>query len=84
MAMPTTSRHARGYGTTHDKMRALLMRTLILCEECTRQGHGTLGTIADHSSHWPRAEQAHAPTTSCSACPAQTQRSWRIKGRLRR
>jgi 5-methylcytosine-specific restriction protein A len=48
MAWPTTSRHARGYGTAHDKMRALLMRTVILCEECTRQGRSTRGTVADH------------------------------------
>lgn len=48
MAWPTTSRHERGYGTAHDKMRTLLIRTVILCEECNRQGRSTPGTIADH------------------------------------
>lgn len=48
MAWPTTSRHERGYGTAHVKMRALLIRTVTLCEECTRQGRVTVGTIADH------------------------------------
>jgi 5-methylcytosine-specific restriction protein A len=48
MAWPTTSRHERGYGTEHDKMRALLMRTVIVCEKCRRQGIVTPGTIADH------------------------------------
>lgn len=48
MAWPTTSRHQRGYGTAHDKMRALLIRTVITCEECDRQGRSTPGTIADH------------------------------------
>lgn len=48
MAWPTTSRHARGYGTAHDKLRALLMRDVILCQECERQGRVTIGTIADH------------------------------------
>jgi 5-methylcytosine-specific restriction protein A len=48
MAWPTTSRHERGYGAEHDRMRALLMRTVITCEECGRQGRTTLGTIADH------------------------------------
>lgn len=48
MAWPTTSRHQRGYGTRHDKIRAELMRKVILCEECTRQGRSTIGTIADH------------------------------------
>ncbi len=48
MAWPRTSRHARGYGTAHDKMRALLMRTVVLCEECTRNGRVARGEIADH------------------------------------
>jgi 5-methylcytosine-specific restriction protein A len=48
MAWPTTSRHERGYGTEHDKMRALLIRTVITCEGCTRNGIETPGTIADH------------------------------------
>lgn len=48
MAWPTTSRHQRGYGTEHDKMRKHLIATVITCEECDRQGRTTLGTIADH------------------------------------
>ncbi len=48
MAWPRTSRHVRGYGAEHDKMRAHLMRTVIVCEECRRQGRVTVGTIADH------------------------------------
>lgn len=48
MAWSTTSRHKRGYGTAHDQMRAHLMRTVILCEECTRKGHVAVGKIADH------------------------------------
>lgn len=48
MAWPTSSRHARGYGTAHDKMREHLKRTVILCEECKRKGCVTEGTIADH------------------------------------
>jgi len=48
MAWPTTSRHQRGYGTEHDKMRKLLMETVVTCEECERNGRTTVGTIADH------------------------------------
>ena len=48
MAWPTTSRHQRGYGTAHDKMRRHLIETVILCEECTRADRCTPGTIADH------------------------------------
>lgn len=48
MAWSRVSRHERGYGTAHDKMRAHLLATVITCEECTRQGRETLGHIADH------------------------------------
>jgi 5-methylcytosine-specific restriction protein A len=48
MAWPRTSRHERGYGTAHDKMRAGLIREVVTCEECDRQGIVTPGTIADH------------------------------------
>ena len=42
------SRHKRGYGKEHERIRAELMRTIVLCEECTRQGRTTVGTVADH------------------------------------
>ena len=48
MAWPTTSRQSRGYGAAHDRMRKLLLRTVVLCEECTRHGRTTVGRIADH------------------------------------
>lgn len=42
------SRHQRGYGHEHDKMREHLMATVVVCEECRRQGRVTKGTSADH------------------------------------
>jgi len=48
MAWPTTSRHERGYGAAHVRMRNHLLNTVVFCEECTRQGRTTLGRIADH------------------------------------
>lgn len=48
MAWSKVSRHKRGYGTAHDKMRQHLLSTVILCEACTRAGRTTPGTIADH------------------------------------
>jgi 5-methylcytosine-specific restriction protein A len=42
------SRHQRGYGREHEKMREHLMATVVVCEECRRNGRVTLGTIADH------------------------------------
>ena len=49
MGWSKVSRHQRGYGTAHDKMRAHLLATVITCEgECKAKGIETLGTIADH------------------------------------
>jgi 5-methylcytosine-specific restriction protein A len=48
MAWPTTSRQSRGYGAEHDRMRALLKRTVVTCEECERRGRVSLGCRADH------------------------------------
>lgn len=48
MAWSKTSRHERGYGKAHEAMRAHLIATVILCEECTRNVRVRPGTIADH------------------------------------
>jgi 5-methylcytosine-specific restriction enzyme A len=42
------NRHQRGYGAAHDRMRAHLLATVILCEECSRKGITRAGEIADH------------------------------------
>jgi 5-methylcytosine-specific restriction enzyme A len=42
------TRQQRGYGRSHEAIRAELLRTVILCEECTRHGRVTAGHIADH------------------------------------
>jgi 5-methylcytosine-specific restriction enzyme A len=43
-----TSRQSRGYGAAHDRMRAHLIATVVMCEVCKRRGRATIGTIADH------------------------------------
>lgn len=49
MSWAKTSRHARGYGTTWDKLRAaVLKRDLHLCQHCLKQGRGKTGTHVDH------------------------------------
>lgn len=48
MAWSKESRHARGYGREHEKIRADMMRRIILCEECRRHDRVSIGTIADH------------------------------------
>lgn len=42
------TRQQRGYGRAHEKMREHLLRNVIRCEECTKQGRYTPGTHADH------------------------------------
>ncbi len=48
MAWPRTSRQSRGYGRQHEAIRAELLATVVICEECRRQGRVTPGHIADH------------------------------------
>lgn len=42
------TRQQRGYGRAHELMREHLMATVILCEECARNGRTRAGCIADH------------------------------------
>lgn len=42
------TRQQQGYGRAHEKMRAHLMATVVLCEHCRRDGRVTVGTQADH------------------------------------
>ncbi len=42
------TRQQRGYGKAHELMRDHLMRTVVLCEQCTPDGRTTVGTHADH------------------------------------
>jgi 5-methylcytosine-specific restriction protein A len=44
------TRQQRGYGRLHELIRAHLMATVVLCEECTRKGRTTAGEIADHKT----------------------------------
>jgi 5-methylcytosine-specific restriction protein A len=42
------TRQQRGYGREHERIREELLRTVILCEECTRADRITPGSHADH------------------------------------
>ncbi len=49
MAWPTTSRHARGYGTAWDKTRKLaLERDKYLCQPCLRKNRVTPAREVNH------------------------------------
>lgn len=50
MAWPTTSRHARGYGTAHDRMRKRVLKEEPLCYICLAVDppRFTPSAIADH------------------------------------
>ena len=46
---PSTSRHERGYGTTWDKLRkVILARDGYLCQHCLSKGRPTPATQVDH------------------------------------
>lgn len=42
------SRHERGYGREHDRMRAIVLREEPLCRPCQARGRITPSTTADH------------------------------------
>ena len=49
MPWPTTSRHARGYGTAWDKLRQhILKRDRHLCQPCLRNSRATPATQVVH------------------------------------
>jgi 5-methylcytosine-specific restriction protein A len=45
---PASSRHARGYGTAHDRIRRAMLREEPHCRECRKEGRETRATHADH------------------------------------
>ena len=48
---PTESRHQRGYGTTWDKLRLLVLERdghLCQCQYCKAEGRTTIATEVDH------------------------------------
>lgn len=49
MPWPTTSRHARGYGTAWDKLRVFVLRRDVgLCQPCLRNNRTALANAVDH------------------------------------
>lgn len=74
MPWPSTSRHARGYGTAWDKQRIrILERDCGLCQVCLRKGRVTVGNQVDHII--PRAkggsEDDDNLQTLCGPCHAE-------------
>lgn len=45
---PVSSRHDRGYGTAHDRIRRALLRDEPHCRECRKLGREVKATHADH------------------------------------
>src|SRR3546814_12971868 len=45
---PVYSRHARGYGAMHDRIRRALLRDEPHCRECRKEGRASKATQADH------------------------------------
>jgi 5-methylcytosine-specific restriction protein A len=64
-------------------MREHLMATVILCEECTRQGRTTAGTIADHIKPLAKAGTSDRSNYQllCKPCDQQKQISDQGKNR---
>lgn len=48
LAWSRTSRHQRGYGTSWDKLRKLVLSNEPLCRACVAQGRSTIANHVDH------------------------------------
>lgn len=60
------SRHARGYGTAWEKLRArTLKRDSYLCQPCKRQGRVTAATQVDHIT--PKAKGGTDDEGNCQS-----------------
>ena len=58
MSWGNESRHDRGYGSSWDKVRKVVIeRDMGLCQECKRQGRITQGRDVDHKVSKAKAEQ---------------------------
>lgn len=58
MSWGEESRHARGYGSSWDKVRKVVIeRDLGMCQECKRQGIIKAGTDVDHIVSKAKAAQ---------------------------
>ena len=53
------TKQQRGYGKEHERIRAELLRTVILCEHCKAKGIVRPGTIADHVTPLARGGSGH-------------------------
>lgn len=53
------SRHQRGYGRQHQKLRAILLAQEPLCRPCAENGRTTAATIADHVVALSKGGAAH-------------------------
>lgn len=69
------TRHERGYGKEHERIRAELLREVVYCEECSKRNdirRFTLGTHADHKI--PLAKGGTGDRSNyqllCAACHA--------------
>lgn len=80
MAWSRTSRHARGYGTKHDKIRAHLLATEPLCRECHKQGRTTVATIADHINPLAKGGSSEADNYQPLCAPCHDDKTIRESG----
>lgn len=79
------TRQERGYGATHDRMRAQLLREEPTCRECRKSGRVAVSVIADHIV--PKAEGGTDDRINyqglCKACHIAKTAAESARGRRR-
>ncbi len=80
------SRHQRGYGLAHTRMRETVLREEPICRACIAQGRATPTTVADHIT--PKAEGGTDDRDNyqglCSPCHNVKTAAEAARGRKRR
>ena len=74
------TRQQRGYGREHERIRAELIRTVILCEECKRNNRTRVGVIADHKIPLAKGGTGERSNYQLLCRPCATEKDARDRG----
>jgi 5-methylcytosine-specific restriction protein A len=76
------SRHKRGYGRQHVRLRAVLLQQEPLCRLCKAKGRVTAATIADHIVPIAKGGAVHDLSNMQPVCaPCHNDKSLRDQGK---
>ena len=75
------TRQQAGYGKAHDAMRAHLLATVTVCEECNRKGRTAIGHVADHILALAKGGTGDRSNYQLLCCQCAKEKDARDRGR---